>query len=94
MELLLIPAVDIGVDILNGLCDLRDVETVTRAVRDMFKDKTEFLPSADVIIEEVGKFYNIPSYDIRGQGRTKDTGYTFSHFAVELWIGCRRKQSV
>ena len=48
-----------------------DVETVTRAVRDMFKDK--FLPSADVIIEEVGKFYNIPSYDIRGQGRTKDT---------------------
>lgn len=50
-----------------------DVETVTRAVRDMFKDKTEFLPSADVIIEEVGKFYNIPSYDIRGQGRTKDT---------------------
>ena len=20
--------------------------------------------------------------------------YTFSHFAVELWIGCRRKQSV
>ena len=50
-----------------------DVETVTRVVRDMFKDKTEFLPSADVIIEEVGKFYNIPSYDIRGQGRTKDT---------------------
>ena len=50
-----------------------DVETVPRAVRDMFKDKTEFLPSADVIIEEVGKFYNIPSYDIRGQGRTKDT---------------------
>lgn len=50
-----------------------DVETVTRAVRDMFKDKTEFLPSADVIIEEVGKFYNIPSYDIRGQGRSRDT---------------------
>ena len=50
-----------------------DVDTVTRDVRDMFKDKTEVLPSADVIIEEVGKFYNIPSYDIRGQGRTKDT---------------------
>ena len=50
-----------------------DVDTVTRAVRDMFKDKTEFLPSADVIIEEVGKFYNISSNDIKGQGRTKDT---------------------
>ena len=49
-----------------------DVDTVTRAVRDMFKNKTEFLPSADVIIEEVGKFYNISAYDIKGQARTKD----------------------
>ncbi len=50
-----------------------DVETVTRAVRDMFKDKSEFFPSTDVIIEEVGKFYNISIHDIKGQGRTKDT---------------------
>ena len=49
-----------------------DVDTVTRAVRDMFKDKTEFLPSADVIIEEVGKFYNISPFDIKGLARTKD----------------------
>jgi len=50
-----------------------DVDTVTRAVRDMFKDKTEFLPSADAIIEEVGKFYGIDPMDIKGQARTKDT---------------------
>jgi len=50
-----------------------DVDTVTRAVRDMFKDKTEFLPSPEIIIEEVGKFYNIPPQDIRGQSRNKDT---------------------
>ncbi len=50
-----------------------DVETVTRAVRDMFKDKADFLPSSDVIIEEVGKFYDIETDAIRGQGRTKDT---------------------
>ena len=50
-----------------------DVETVTRAVRDMFKDKAEFLPSSDVIIEEVSKFYGIEAEAIRGQGRTKDT---------------------
>ena len=49
-----------------------DTETVIRAVRDMFKDKTEFLPSADVIIEEVGKFYNVSVEDIKGQNRTKD----------------------
>ncbi|MEG2096910.1 MAG: chromosomal replication initiator protein DnaA [Pseudoflavonifractor sp.] len=50
-----------------------DVETVTRAVRDMFKEKAEFLPSSDVIIEEVCKFYNIDNDAVRGQGRTKDT---------------------
>ena len=49
-----------------------DTDTVTRAVRDMFKDKSEFLPSADVIIEEVGKFYNISVADIKGQARTKE----------------------
>ena len=50
-----------------------DVDTVTRAVRDMFKDKAEFFPSTDVIIEEVSKFYNIPVSNVKGQGRTKDT---------------------
>lgn len=50
-----------------------DVETVTRAVRDMFKDKAEFLPSPDVIIEECCKFYTIENDALRGQGRTKDT---------------------
>ena len=50
-----------------------DVDTVTRAVRDMFKDKADFLPSSDVVIEEVSKFYNIDAEAIRGQGRTKDT---------------------
>jgi chromosomal replication initiator protein len=50
-----------------------DVDTVTRAVRDMFKDKADFLPSSDIIIEEVSKFYGIETEAIRGQGRTKDT---------------------
>ncbi len=50
-----------------------DVDTVIRAVRDMFKEKAEFLPSTDVIIEEVCKYYNIEDDALRGQGRTKDT---------------------
>ncbi len=50
-----------------------DVDTVIRAVRDMFKEKAEFLPSSDVIIEEVCKYYNIENDSLRGQGRTKDT---------------------
>jgi len=50
-----------------------NVDTVTRAVRDMFKNKAEFLPSPEVIIEEVSKFYGIDSASVRGQGRTKNT---------------------
>lgn len=49
------------------------MDTVTRAVRDMFKDKADFLPSPEIIIDEVGKFYGIDPDAIRGQGRTKDT---------------------
>jgi len=50
-----------------------DVDMVRRAVQDMFKNKTEFLPSADVIIEEVGKFYDLTPQEIRGQAQNKDT---------------------
>lgn len=37
------------------------------------KGQGDFLPSSDVIIEEVSKFYGIEADAIRGQGRTKDT---------------------
>ena len=50
-----------------------DANAVTRAVRDMFKDTTDILPTAEVIIEEVGKFYSIEDADLRGQSRTKET---------------------
>jgi len=50
-----------------------DAGTVTRAVRDMFKDPNTILPSAAVIVEEVCKFYSIEDDALRGQGRTKDT---------------------
>jgi chromosomal replication initiator protein len=50
-----------------------DAGTVTRAVRDMFKDPNTILPSASVIIDEVCKFYSIEDDALRGQGRTKDT---------------------
>lgn len=49
-----------------------DVDTVSRAVRDMFKEKSDFLPTVDEIIEEVAKFYGIDPRDIRGQARTRN----------------------
>ncbi|NCB52901.1 MAG: chromosomal replication initiator protein DnaA [Clostridia bacterium] len=64
----------------NKIMALRDLEdsdvdsaTVARAVRDMFKDPSDILPSSDVIIDEVCKFYNIEQDALKGQGRTKDT---------------------
>ena len=49
-----------------------DSTTVIRAVRDMFKDPSEFLPSSDVIIDEVCKFYSVDVEFLRGQARTKE----------------------
>ena len=52
--------------------DTVDKNTVIRAVKDIFKKKSDILPTADVIIEEVCKFYNIEPDILRGQGRSKD----------------------
>ena len=47
-------------------------DTVVRAVKDMFKDRSDIVPTPDVIIDEVCKFYNIEPSILRGQGRAKD----------------------
>ena len=52
--------------------DSVDKETIFRAVKDMFKDRSDIVPTADVIIDEVCKFYNIDADALKGQGRTKD----------------------
>ena len=52
--------------------DSVDKDTVFKAVKAMFKDRSDIVPTADVIIDEVCKFYNIDADALRGQGRTKD----------------------
>ena len=52
--------------------DTVNKDTVTRAVKDIFKEKSDILPTADVIIEEVCRFYSIEPAILRGQGRSKD----------------------
>ncbi len=54
------------------LGDKVEADTVIRAVRDMFKDKSDILPTADVIIEECCKFYGIDDDALRGQSRIKE----------------------
>ena len=49
-----------------------DVETTVRAVRDILRAKENFLPSAETIIQEVARFYELDSAAIRGQGQNKE----------------------
>ena len=62
---------------LNGTIYLvagnHDRHSLPPAVQDMFKDKSDILPTPEIIIEEVCKFYSLDSETLRGQGRSKDT---------------------
>lgn len=49
-----------------------DEETVARAIRDMLKKDNEFVPSANLIISEITKYYNIEEKVLRGQQRFKE----------------------
>ena len=49
-----------------------DVETTVRAVRDILRAKENFLPSADTVIQEVARFYELDSAAIRGQSQNKE----------------------
>ena len=50
-----------------------NVDNTIRSVRDFLRQKADFLPSADVIIQEVARFYNTDSETLRGQSQSKDT---------------------
>lgn len=49
------------------------VATVSKAIKDMFKEKTEYIPTPDIIIEESAKYYNLTPDDLKGQRRTRNT---------------------
>ena len=49
-----------------------DVETTIRAVRDILRAKENFLPSADTIIQEVARFYELDVAAITGQSQNKE----------------------
>ena len=49
-----------------------DEESTARAVRDMLKKDNEFVPSANLIISEISKYYNIEERVLRGQQRYKE----------------------
>ena len=48
------------------------VAAVSKIIKDMFKEKTEYIPTPDDIIEETGRYYNLSSADLKGPRRTKN----------------------
>lgn len=56
---------------LNGMTV--DVPSVSRAIKDMYKGKTEALPTPNLIISEVSRFYSIPESTLRGTLKNKGT---------------------
>ena len=49
-----------------------DVDTTVRAIRDILRAKEDFLPSADLIIQEVARFYELDADSLRGQSQRKE----------------------
>ena len=49
-----------------------DVETTIRAVRDILRAKENFLPSADTIVQEVARFYELDASALTGQSQNKE----------------------
>ncbi|MCD8144415.1 MAG: chromosomal replication initiator protein DnaA [Oscillospiraceae bacterium] len=49
-----------------------DIDTVIRAIRDLIRERNEFVPSPDEIIEETAKFYGLNPQEIKGLSRTKE----------------------
>ena len=49
-----------------------DVETTIRAVRDILRAKENFLPSADTVIQEVARFYELDAAALQGQSQNKE----------------------
>jgi chromosomal replication initiator protein len=57
-------------DLMN---DSITVSSVSKAIKDMFKEKTEYIPTSDLIIDETAKYYSLTSEDLKGQRRTRNT---------------------
>ncbi|NMA24724.1 MAG: chromosomal replication initiator protein DnaA [Clostridiales bacterium] len=57
-------------DLMN---DSITVSSVSKAIKDMLKEKNEYIPTPDLIIDETAKFYSLTSDDLKGQSRTRNT---------------------
>lgn len=60
-----------------------NVENVSRAIKDMYKGKSQEIPTPDLIISEVCRFYSIEESVLRSKNKTKNTSEA-RHVAMYL----------
>ncbi len=49
------------------------VSTISKILKDMFREKTSYVPTPEDIISETAKYFSISPEDVRGQRRTRNT---------------------
>ena len=49
-----------------------NVTSVSRIIKDMFKENSEFIPTADEIIKETAKYFSLTTDDLKSQRRSKN----------------------
>lgn len=49
-----------------------NVTSVSRIIKDMFKENAEFIPTADVIIEETAKYFSLTAEELKSQRRSRN----------------------
>ena len=60
-----------------------NIENVSRAIKDMYKGKSQEIPTPDLIISEVCRFYSIEESVLRSRNKTKNTSEA-RHVAMYL----------
>ncbi len=60
-----------------------NLENISNVIRDMFKSEGNSLPTPNLIINQVGKFYNMDESTLKGSQRTKEVAEA-RHIAIYL----------
>lgn len=66
-----------------------DIDTVSRAIKDIFKESPGLNPTPPIIIEEVATFYNVSEADIRGNKKGKEIAHArqVSMYLIRKLVG-------
>ena len=50
-----------------------NVSTVSKIIKDMVREKNDYIPTPDIIIEDTAKYYSLAPDEVKGQSRIRNT---------------------